>query len=183
MGTKTMQMASVETSVGMAICPAPARMAACTSGSCAWTRWMFSIPTVASSTSTPTARASPPSVITLSVSPRAARTMTEQRMERGMERATIPVARQLPRKSSSMRAVRAAAMAASTTTPRRAAFTKADWSARMSTCSAGGSAARMPGRAARTRVTTSMVEAPLLLSTVTSAPRTPSRCTMLVCTA
>src|SRR6266511_1702012 len=65
-GTKTMQIDSVETNAGVAICWAPSRIA--------WTRrlpsprfrWMFSISTVASSTRMPTARASPPSVMTLS---------------------------------------------------------------------------------------------------------------------
>ena len=183
MGTKTMQMASVDTSVGSAICPAPCMMAVSMSGSCSCMRWMFSIPTVASSTSTPTASASPPSVITLSVSPSAASTVTLTRMESGIDRATMRVLRQLPRKSRIMAAVRHAAMSASITTPSSAAFTKSDWSASTSTLSAEGSPARIPGRASRTRSTTSMVLAPPDLRTVTSAPRTPSRCTMLVCTA
>ncbi len=183
MGTNTMQIASVDTSVGTAICPAPCMMARSMSGSCSCMRWMFSIPTVASSTSTPTASASPPSVITLSVWPSAHSTVTLTRMESGMESATMSVLRQLPRKSRIIAAVRHAAMRASTTTPSSAAFTKSDWSASTSTLSADGSAARIPGNASRTRFTTSMVEAPPDLSTVTSAPRTPSRCTMLVCTA
>ena len=46
---------------------------------------MFSIVTVASSTRIPTAKASPPKVMILSVSPSALSTTIEQRMERGIE--------------------------------------------------------------------------------------------------
>ena len=62
-------------------------------------RLMFSISTVASSTRMPTARAKPPSVMMLIVSPSALSTMIEVRIESGMETAMISVLRQLPRKS------------------------------------------------------------------------------------
>ncbi len=73
MGTKTMQMQSVETNAGTAICCAPSRMACRISLPMARLRSMFSISTVASSTRMPTASASPPRVMMLSVSPMAAK--------------------------------------------------------------------------------------------------------------
>src|SRR3989442_9071930 len=102
-GTKTMQIDSVETNAGVAICWAPSRIA--------WTRrlpsprfrWMFSISTVASSTRMPTARASPPSVMTLSVWPIALRIASDVRIESGIDVITTSVLRQLPRKRRIMR--------------------------------------------------------------------------------
>ena len=70
-GTNTMQMHSVETNAGTAICCAPSRIARTIGFFCAMLRWMFSISTVASSTRMPTASAMPPSVMTLSVCPSA----------------------------------------------------------------------------------------------------------------
>ena len=64
---------SVETNAGTAICAAPSRIACAISLPCAMLRLMFSISTVASSTRMPTARANPPSVMMLIVSPRAER--------------------------------------------------------------------------------------------------------------
>ncbi len=66
-GTKTMQMESVETNAGAAICCAPSSTARTSGFFMAMLRWVFSISTVASSTRMPTASASPPSVITLMV--------------------------------------------------------------------------------------------------------------------
>jgi hypothetical protein len=91
---------------------------------------MFSISTVASSTRIPTARASPPRVMILMVSPRALRTMIDVRIESGMETAMIRVLRQLPRKTKIMNPVRHAAIKASRTTPSIDASTKMDWSER-----------------------------------------------------
>ena len=71
---------------------------------------MFSISTVASSTRMPTARASPPSVMMLIVSPIALRRMIETRIESGIEIAMTIVLRQSPRKSRIMSAVSAAAI-------------------------------------------------------------------------
>ena len=65
MGTKTMQMHSVETNAGTAICCAPSRMACRISLPMARLRSMFSISTVASSTRMPTASANPPRVMML----------------------------------------------------------------------------------------------------------------------
>ena len=112
-----MQMQSVETSAGTAICAAPSRIAC--AGRCPSSRLrsMFSIVTVASSTRMPTASARPPSVMMLMVSPRKLSTMTEVRIESGIETAMIRVLRQLPRKSRIIRPVRQAAMIASRITP------------------------------------------------------------------
>ena len=89
---------------------------------------MFSISTVASSTRIPTAKANPPSVMMLMVSPSALSTTREVRMESGMETAIIKVLRQLPRNRRIIAAVSRAAMRASLTTPLMAALTKMDWS-------------------------------------------------------
>ena len=69
-GTNTMQMESVATKVGTAICDAPSSTATTSRFRMAMLRCVFSISTVASSTRMPTARARPPSVITLMVCPR-----------------------------------------------------------------------------------------------------------------
>ncbi len=78
---------------------------------------MFSISTVASSTRMPTASASPPSVMTLSVCPSAVMTISENRIASGIEITTISVDRQLPRNTRIMSAVSSAATTASRTTP------------------------------------------------------------------
>ncbi len=87
---------------------------------------MFSIATVASSTRIPTARARPPSVMMLIVSPRALSTMIDERIDSGIETAMITVLRQLPRKIRIITAVRHAAMTASRTTPSIEARTNSD---------------------------------------------------------
>ena len=87
---------------------------------------MFSTSTVASSTRMPTASASPPSVMTLIVSPIALSMMMEVRIARGIEVAMIRVLRQLPRKVRIMNAVRHAAISVSMTTPLIAPRTKID---------------------------------------------------------
>ena len=87
---------------------------------------MFSIATVASSTRMPTARAMPPSVMMLIVSPRALKVMMEARIDSGIEMEMMMVLRQLPRNSRIISAVRPAAMAASRITPLMAARTKSD---------------------------------------------------------
>ncbi len=66
-GTNTMQMQSVETNAGTAIWEAPSRMAGTIRLFIARLRWMFSISTVASSTSIPTASARPPRVMIFNV--------------------------------------------------------------------------------------------------------------------
>ena len=78
-------------------------------------RSMFSISTVASSTRMPTARARPPSVMMLMVSPSALKRSMEVRRERGIETQIISVLRQLPRKTR----ISPAAMRPSRSTPWR----------------------------------------------------------------
>ena len=87
---------------------------------------MFSMVTVASSTKIPTAKANPPKVMMLSVSPKAAKPKMAPMMDRGIEMAMMTVDRQLPKNSKIMRLVRAAAMAPSMATPEMAARTNKD---------------------------------------------------------
>src|SRR6202049_606891 len=117
-GANTMQMESVDTKAGVAICDALSRTISSISlsGSASRLRLMFSTSTVASSTRMPTARASPPSVMMLIVCPIALRTMMEVRIASGIEVAMITVLRQLPRKVRIMKAVRQAAIKVSRTT-------------------------------------------------------------------
>src|ERR1700730_5932347 len=119
MGANTMQMESVDTNAGVAICAALSRTTSSMllSGSNTRFRLMFSTSTVASSTRIPTARANPPSVMMLMVSPITLSTMMDVRMARGMEVAMMSVLRQFPRKMRIIRAVRQAAIRASRTTP------------------------------------------------------------------
>ena len=127
-GTKTMQMQSVETNAGTAICCAPSRIACTRRLRWCRLRWMFSISTVASSTRMPTASAMPPSVITFNVCPSAHRHTTETRIDSGIEMQMISVLRQEPKKSRIISPVSAAAIPASFTTPMIDARTKTDWS-------------------------------------------------------
>ncbi len=143
---------------------------------------MFSMVTVASSTRIPTARARPPRVMMLMVSPRKLSVITEVRMESGIDTAMMSVLRQLPRNSRIIRAVRHAATIASWRTPEIAPRTKMDWSASRSMWSSGGRVLATRGIAARMLSTTSRVEASPAFSTVSRVPRRPSRRTMLVCT-
>ena len=143
--TKTMQMVSVETSVGVAISAAPMSTASCKGCLPMW-RWMFSMVTVASSTRMPMASARPPRVMVFIVSPIALSTMMELRIESGMEMAMMSVLRQLPRKSRIIKAVRLAAMTPSRRTPTMEALTKMDWSKSSVILRPLGAAAREPGR-------------------------------------
>ena len=121
-----MQMHKVETSAGIAISPAPSKIALCRSDpKCRW-RSMFSMVTVASSTRMPTASARPPRVMILSVPPIAQSAMIEHRMDNGIDTAMMHVLRQLPRNNRISAAVSAAAISASRTTPLMAARTKPD---------------------------------------------------------
>ena len=124
--TNTMQIESVETKVGTAICCAPSRIERMIGFPCPRLRWMFSNSTVASSTRMPTANAIPPSVITLIVCPQSASNAAEVRMESGMEMHTITVLRQLPRNNKIISAVRNAASTASCSTLPMASRTKTD---------------------------------------------------------
>lgn len=87
---------------------------------------MFSIATVASSTRIPTASARPPSVMMLIVWPSADSASSDVSTASGIDTAMISVARQLPRNSRIINAVRHAAISASRTTPWTAAFTNTD---------------------------------------------------------
>ena len=175
-----MQMQSVETSAGTAICWAPSRMACRTGLPMSRLRLMFSISTVASSTRMPTASASPPSVMMLMVWPSRLSVITEVRIESGMETAMMTVLRQLPRKRRIITAVRQAAITASRITPFTAARTKMDWSASGCTVTCGGSVGSTRGSNARMPATTSSVDAVPVLRMVMSVPRLPSRRTTFV---
>ncbi len=180
-GTKTMQMHNVETKAGTAISCAPSRIARTSVlPLIPMLRWTFSISTVASSTRIPTARAKPPSVITLMVCPRSPRMVSEVRIESGIEMQTISVLRQLPRNSRIMSAVSNAAMLASRTTPCTAARTNSDWSKSWVIFKAGGRVACILGRRSLTPCTTANVDAPPCRNTVSSDERPPLMRTMLV---
>src|SRR5207302_285712 len=84
---------------------APSRIARIIGFLIARFRWMFSISTVASSTRMPTASASPPSVMMLTVWPSAPSTMIEHKIDNGIEVATTSVERQFPRKRRIISAV------------------------------------------------------------------------------
>ena len=82
--------------------------------------------TVASSTRMPTASASPPSVMTLIVSPSSESAVSAARMASGIESVMIRVERQLPRNSRIIAPVSAAAITPSRTTLDTASVTKTD---------------------------------------------------------
>ena len=138
--------------------------------------------TVASSTRMPTARAMPPSVITLIVWPSRLSSISDAKMESGIEMQTITVLRQLPRNIRIMRPVRNAALTASRTTPSMAARTNTDWSNNCRTRSSEVRLASILGRVRLTLSTTARVEALPFLNTVSRAPRRPLVRTTLVCT-
>jgi hypothetical protein len=87
---------------------------------------MLSIVTVASSTSMPTASASPPKVMMLSVSPIAESVPIAPKTASGIEVVTISVERQLPRNSRIIKLVSAAAITPSRITPWIEARTNTD---------------------------------------------------------
>ena len=87
---------------------------------------MFSISTVASSTSMPIASASPPSVITLIVWPSAYRPIKPAAIDSGIEVDTISTLRQLPRNTSTITDTSTAAMTPSRITPLIAPRTNTD---------------------------------------------------------
>src|SRR3984893_5587144 len=127
-GANTLQIERVDTNTDVAICDALSRTTSSMSfsGSASGIRLMFSTSTVASSTRMPTARASPPRVMMLIVSPIALNTMMELRIASGMEVAIIIVLRQLTRKVRIMKAGSHAAIRVSHTTPLIALRTKID---------------------------------------------------------
>ena len=121
--------------------------------------WMFSISTVASSTSTPTARASPPMVMMLMVCPTAHSHSTAESNETGIVNTTISALRQSRRNSSTINPVRAAPSRPSLINPRNALSTYFDWSNTNSTFTSSGHTACILGRFSRTRRSTSSVDA------------------------
>src|SRR6202795_3836640 len=179
----TQLMASVETSVGTAISAAPCSVAS-ESGmpSSVHSRWVFSMVTVESSTRMPTASASPPSVMVLSVSPRKYSTTRDDRIASGIEIITTRVERQEPRKIRIISAVRPAAMAPSRKTPLTEFVTNTDWSNSSLILSPAGAAARVACRACYTPLTTASVEALPFLITLSSTERWPFSRTMFCCT-
>ena len=142
---------------------------------------MFSIVTVASSTRMPTASASPPSVMMLSVSPIAESAMIEPSAASGIDVAMMSVERQLPRNSRIIRLVSAAAMTPSRATPEIAARTNSDWSPSKPTCRPVGSASAMSASFCLTPEMIASVEAEPFFSTCSSTERSPLTWTMLVC--
>ena len=176
-----MQMHSSETNAGVTIWRAPSMIAVSTSLPCSRCQLMFSIVTVASSTRMPTASAKPPSVMMLSVSPKAARPISAPMIDSGIDTAMITVERQLPRNSRIIRLVSAAAMMPSTATPLIAARTNIDWSLIGSTDRFAGQPGLSSTSLARMPSTIASVEVAPFLSTDNSTERSPSTWTILVC--
>src|SRR5579883_1115265 len=121
--------------------------------------WMFSISTVASSTSTPTASARPPSVMMLMVWPVPQSSTTALSSANGMFRTTIKALRQSRRKISTIRPVRTAPSNPSDSRPRMAFETNGDWSNSRRISTSSGTIFLNSGMAALTRLMTSSVEA------------------------
>ena len=113
---------------------------------------MFSISTVASSTSIPTASAIPPSVIVLIVWPARCRHAIDVRIDSGIDAITISMLRGDPMNISTINATSAAAITASRTTSHSDARTNADWSKVSATLSPLGATARISGMRARDRI-------------------------------
>ena len=107
--------------------------------------------------------------------------MIEARIDSGMVIAMITVLRQLPRNSSTISAVRPAAISASTTTAFTAALTNTDWSNSGVTLMSSGRIFTALGSIASRSFTMSTVDAPPFFSTDSSTPRLPSWRTTLVC--
>ena len=154
-----MQIASVATMAGTATCWAPSSTATVSGFPSARLRWMFSIATVASSTSIPIASANPPRVMMLIVwfvnlSPRNA-----VKIASGIEVDTITTLRQLPRNAKIIRDTSTEARIASRTTPDIAARTNSDWSKSIFRSSPSGATACIAGIARPVASTTASVDA------------------------
>ncbi len=115
-GTKTASTQSIDSRRGSAVLRQASRIARARESPPAMWVWMFSISTVASSTSTPTASARPPSVMMLMVCPIAHSQITAERSANGMVAITISAERQSLRNSSTIRPVN--------TAPSRPSFTR-----------------------------------------------------------
>jgi hypothetical protein len=121
-----MQMQSSERVAATTIWFAPSRIAVLMALPCSRCQLMFSIVTVASSTSIPTARAKPPKVITLIVSPSAASTGSAARIDSGIDTEIMRVERQLPRNRRIINPVNPAAITPSRMTENTESFTNPD---------------------------------------------------------
>ncbi len=160
---------------------APVVMALKISSPCSMWRLMFSIVTVASSTRMPTARASPPSVMTLMVWPSRESAVKELRTASGIETVMMRVDRQLPRKIRIMNPVKVAAISPSRITAATEDLTKLDWSPTNLRLTPGGSVASIAGRRALMPEMTSSVDAEPILRMDIRTPLPPSSWTTLVC--
>ena len=173
-GTKTMQMAIVESSVGTRISNPPSMIAGSNSLPSARCRSTFSSTTVALSTRMPTARANPPSVIVLSVCPKQYITKMPATIESGMEIIMMNASRQLPRNNRIISAVRPGGHRAAHYDAVKCARTNIDWSKSGLIVAARGMSCSISGNAALTPLTTASVETSPVLRMVMSAPGLPS---------
>ncbi len=158
-GKNTIQIANVATVSGWITSPAPSRIATVTFLPRVRLRWMFSITTVALSTSSPIASASPPSVIRLILLPVRNNPRMPANTDNGIVAETMTVFRQLPRNTRISTETRIDEMIASWTTFSTAARTNTDWSKSSFSSSPFGAAAWISGSAARVASTTASVEA------------------------
>ena len=158
-GKNTMQIASVATVSGWITSSEPSRIATVSGLPSAWLRWMFSIVTVALSTSRPIASASPPSVIRLMVWPVRNSPASPAKIDSGIDSETITVLRQLPRNTRIISETRIDEMIASWTTFSTAPRTNTDWSKSIFSSSPSGAVAWISGSRSRTASTTASVEA------------------------
>ena len=178
-----MQIHNVETNAGTAIWAAPFKIPSRSDPPSCRTRSIFSIVTVASSTRMPTAKANPPSVMMLMVSPNRLITIIDVRTDKGIETAIISVLRQLPRNKRIIRPVSPAAITPSRITPLTALRTKMLWSDSGVIFKDGGTIVATRGSKFFTPLTTLSVDALPAFRTLMSTPRRPSCRTTLVCNA
>ena len=120
---------------------------------------MFSMVTVALSTSNPIASANPPSVIKLMEFPVRNSPTSPAKIDSGMEAETTTVFRQLPRKIRMSAETSTDDRMASWITFSTAPRTNTDWSKSSFTSNPSGAAALMKGSASRAASTTARVEA------------------------
>ena len=164
-GTNTARMQNIASRRGTAVWRAASSTArACEIPGSMWP-WVFSMDTVASSTSTPTASARPPSVIMFIVCPAAQSRITAPSSAKGMLATTISAERQSRRKISTINPVSSAPSTPSVTRPRMALVTSGDWSNSSRTSTSSGTIFLNSGKASLTRLITSSVEASARLVT------------------
>ena len=156
-------------------------MAVSTSLPCSRCQLMFSMVTVASSTKIPTAKAKPPKVMMLSVSPKAYRPSKAPMMDSGIDTAMMMVERQLPKNKKIIKLVSAAAIIPSMATALIAARTNMDWSLIGMTVSASGKDGLIALSFSSTPSTMASVEVLPFFSTDINTERLPLTWTILVC--